>query len=188
MLEVRFHGRGGQGVVLASEILANAAFLEGKNVQSFPFFGVERRGAPLVAFTRISQQPILIRSAVERPHYVLVLDASLLKAVDPAAGLRDEGIMLVNGPTGMPVKGSGGYTVIVFDATSVSLEHGLGSRTSPVVNTSMLGAFAAASGIVKIESLEASIPEFVPRKAEANVRACRAAYERMIGEVTLVES
>jgi 2-oxoacid:acceptor oxidoreductase gamma subunit (pyruvate/2-ketoisovalerate family) len=187
MIEVRFHGRGGQGVVLASEILANAAFLEGREVQSFPFFGVERRGAPLMAFARISYEPIRVKSVVRTPDYVVVLDPSLIRTVDVAAGLREEGLMLINGPREMPVNPGRGYKTMVFDATSVSLRHGLGSRTAPIVNTAMLGAFAAATGIVQIESLERSIPDFVPGRPEANVAACRDAYERMLEEVEVLE-
>lgn len=188
MKEVRFHGRGGQGVVLASKILASAAFLEGKDVQAFPFFGVERRGAPLMAFTRIDEEPIRVKSEVQRPHYVLVLDASLLKAVDVAAGLRDGGFMLVNGPPALKVAGSPAYETVVFDATEVSLEYGLGSRMAPIVNTAILGALSAATDLVRIQSLERSIPEFVPRNPSANVAACRTAHARMSEEVLVAES
>ncbi len=188
VIEVRFHGRGGQGVVLASEILASAAFLDGKDVQSFPFFGVERRGAPLMAFTRISDQPIRIRSEVKTPHYVLVLDPSLVRAVDVSSGIRSDGLLLTNGPPEMHLNASSRFKTLVFDATSVSLEHGLGSRTAPIVNTAMLGAFAAATDLIRIESLEESILELVPRKAEANVAACRTAYVAVAKEVEIPES
>ncbi len=187
MIEVRLHGRGGQGVVVASEILASAAFLEGKDVQSFPFFGVERRGAPLMAFTRISDEAIRIKSVVRTPHYVLVLDPSLLKAVDVASGIRDGGLMLVNGPSELKVNPNPHFKAVVFDATSISLEHGLGTMTAPIVNTALLGAFSAATGLVRIESLERSIPDFVPVKVEENVAACRAAYEAMPKEVEVIE-
>jgi 2-oxoacid:acceptor oxidoreductase gamma subunit (pyruvate/2-ketoisovalerate family) len=187
MIEVRFHGRGGQGVVLASEILANAAFLEGKQVQSFPFFGVERRGAPLMAFARLSYEPIRVKSVIRTPDYVVVLDPSLLRAVDVASGLRTGGLMLVNGPPELKVKSASGCKTLVFDATSVSLEHGLGTKTAPIVNTAILGAFAAATGLVQLESLERSIPDFVPGRSEANVAACRAAYQKMMEEVEVLE-
>ncbi|MFQ5907285.1 MAG: 2-oxoacid:acceptor oxidoreductase family protein [Thermoplasmata archaeon] len=187
MKEVRFHGRGGQGVVLASKILASAAFLEGKDVQAFPFFGVERRGAPLMAFTRIDDEPIRVKSEVRRPHYVLVLDASLLKAVDVITGLREGGLMLVNGPAALKIAASPAYETVVFDATEVSLEYGLGSRMAPIVNTAILGALSAATEIVSIESLENTIPEFVPRNATANVGACQTAHARMMEEVLMAE-
>src|SRR3989304_5456387 len=100
MMEIRFHGRGGQGAVLASEILAHAAFREGFHVQSFPFFGVERRGAPVTAHTRIDDRPIRIRSDVYEPDYVVVLDASLLRVLDVTQGLRRGGTVLVNADRG----------------------------------------------------------------------------------------
>lgn len=187
MIEVRFHGRGGQGVVLASEILANAAFLEGKQVQSFPFFGVERRGAPLVAFSRISDETIRVKSIVRTPDYVVVLDSSLLRTVDVAAGLKEGGLLIVNGPQEMKVNPTPGRRAVVFDATAVSLRHGLGTRTAPIVNTAMLGAFAAATGLLRIESLERSIPGLVPGRPEANVAACREAYEMMLQEAEVYE-
>lgn len=174
-------------MVLASEILASAAFQEGKDVQAFPFFGVERRGAPLMAFTRISDAPIRVRSEVQTPHYVVVLDASLLKAVDVTAGLRAGGLLLVNGPRGLPLRRSGSYGTLGFDATAVSLAHGLGIRMAPIVNTAMLGALAAATDVVTLPSLEAGIREFVPHKADANVAACQAAHRQMRREVLVVE-
>ena len=96
MIEIRFHGRGGQGAVVASNILAEAAFMEGKDVCSFPFFGVERRGAPVTAFTRVDSRPIRVKSGIYAPDHVIVLDPSLLKAVDVLAGLKKGGIVLVN--------------------------------------------------------------------------------------------
>lgn len=186
MIEVRFHGRGGQGVVLASEILASAAYHGGYDVQSFPFFGVERRGAPLMAFTRMSDEPIRVKAIVQRPDFVVVLDPSLLKAVNVTEGLRGNGLLFVNGPPELEVPASSQHRSVVFDATSVSLEHGLGSRMSPIVNTAVLGAFAAATGLVTLEHLEAGIQEFVPRRTRANVAACRTAFRQMAQEVPLV--
>lgn len=174
-------------MVLASEILASAAFLEGKQVQSFPFFGVERRGAPLMAFTRISDEPIRVKSSVTNPGYVLVLDPSLLKAVDVTSDIEEEGLMLVNGPPEMRVNPGPGFRAVVFDATAISLEHGLGSRTAPIVNTTMLGAFSAATSLVGLENLERSILELLPNRWEPNVAACRAAYEKMLEGGHLLE-
>jgi 2-oxoisovalerate/pyruvate ferredoxin oxidoreductase gamma subunit len=96
MLEIRFHGRGGQGAVLASEILAQATFLDGKVPQSFPFFGVERRGAPVTAFLRVNDRPIQLRTSVTQPDIVVVLDPGLLKTTPVADGLRPGGLVLVN--------------------------------------------------------------------------------------------
>ncbi len=141
-----------------------------------------------MAFTRVSDKPIRVKSEVRTPHYVLVLDPSLLKTIDVTAGLRNGGLMLVNGPPEMKMKEQSGFTTLVFDATSVSLNYGLGSRMSPIVNTALLGAFSAAVGLVKVESLEKSIPEFVPRKTKANIDACRDAYQKMREEMVAVES
>ena len=96
MIEIRFHGRGGQGAVIGANILAQAAFKEGKDVQAFPYFGVERRGAPVTAFTKIDHRPVRIKSQIYEPDYVVVLDASLLKAVDVDQGLKPGGIVLIN--------------------------------------------------------------------------------------------
>jgi len=96
LMEIRFHGRGGQGAVVASELLAQAVFLEGKYPQSFPFFGVERRGAPVTAFTRIDDRPITVRTNVTAPDVVVVLDPGLRRSVDVTAGLKRDGLLLVN--------------------------------------------------------------------------------------------
>ena len=96
MIEIRFHGRGGQGTVIASELLAQAAFIEGKTPQSFPFFGVERRGAPVTAFTRIDDKPIQVRTSIMTPDIVVVLDPGLLRTINVTAGLKPNGLLLVN--------------------------------------------------------------------------------------------
>ncbi|MCK5562096.1 MAG: 2-oxoacid:acceptor oxidoreductase family protein, partial [Thermoplasmata archaeon] len=96
MIEIRFHGRGGQGAVVASNILAEAAFREGKDVQAFPYFGVERRGAPVTAFTKIDEKPIRVRSQIYEPDHVIVLDQSLLRSIDVAQGIKPGGLILVN--------------------------------------------------------------------------------------------
>ena len=177
MKEIRFHGRGGQGAVTSSNILANAAFLEGKDVQAFPYFGVERRGAPVTAFVRLDDRPIRIKYFIYNPNYVVVLDESLLKAVDVTAGLQDPGIVVVNStriPEAMEMEQ---YKIATVDATGIALEHGLGSRVAPIVNTVLLGAFVTATGEMKLESVLESIPGQVPIKAEENTRACEKAAE-----------
>jgi 2-oxoacid:acceptor oxidoreductase gamma subunit (pyruvate/2-ketoisovalerate family) len=175
MKEIRFHGRGGQGAVIASNILANAAFLEGKDVQAFPYFGVERRGAPVTAFVRLDDRPIRIKYFIYEPNYVIVLDESLLKAVDVTAGLQDPGIVVVNSTRTPEQMGMTDYKVATVDATGIALEHGLGSRVAPIVNTVLLGAFVKATGEMKLESVLESIPHQVPIKAEENSAACEKA-------------
>ena len=171
MIEIRFHGRGGQGAVIASELLAQAAFLEGKHPQSFPFFGVERRGAPVTAFTRIDDAPIQIRTSITAPDIVVVLDA----------GLKPDGLLLVNtekNPDKLeaPFKGR----LATIDATGIALAHGLGTKAMPIVNTAVLGALARASGIVSRDSVRRAVERFVPAKQQANVMAVDDAYDHVL--------
>ncbi len=181
MIEIRFHGRGGQGAVIASELLAQAAFLEGKHPQSFPFFGVERRGAPVTAFTRIDDAPIQIRTSITTPDIVVVLDAGLLRTINVTAGLKPEGLLLVNtdkapDKLGLPFKGR----VASIDATAIALDNGLGTKAMPIVNTAVLGALARASGVVSLDSVCRAAERFVPAKREANVKAVKDAYYRVV--------
>jgi 2-oxoacid:acceptor oxidoreductase gamma subunit (pyruvate/2-ketoisovalerate family) len=176
MRELRIHGRGGQGAVIASKLLASALFLEGKSVQSFPAFGVERRGAPVTAFLRLSDGPILLRCEITAPDDLVVLDPTLISAVDVAAGLKPGGGILVNaegGPESFPALAAR-FRVATVDASAVARRHGLGSKTQPIVNTAILGAFAAWSGIVSLDAVCRAIEADVPRP-EANVAAAREA-------------
>lgn len=177
MREIRFHGRGGQGAVIASNILANAAFLEGKDVQAFPYFGVERRGAPVTAFVRVDDKPIRIKFFIYNPNFVIVLDESLLKAVDVTAGLQDPGVVVINSKRSPEDMGMENYKIATVDATDIALNNGLGSKVSPIVNTIMLGAFVTATDEMKLDSVLASIPGQVPIKAEQNSKACQLAAE-----------
>jgi 2-oxoacid:acceptor oxidoreductase gamma subunit (pyruvate/2-ketoisovalerate family) len=177
MIELRIHGRGGQGAVIASKLLAAAMFHEGRSVQSFPSFGVERRGAPVTAFLRVSDSPILLRCEVYSPHAVIVLDPSLVDAVDVAAGLAPGGPLLINAP-GPPSAYPGlaaRFRLATVDASAIARRHGLGSRTQPIVNTAILGAFAAFSGMVRPESVYHAIAEELPAHPGPNVQAAREA-------------
>lgn len=188
IFEVRFHGRGGQGVVIASVVLAEAAFLEGRGVQAFPFFGVERRGAPVVAHTRIGSGEIRLACDVEQPDALIITDPSLVGTVAQGSlqALRPGGIALLNSTHRPEVLGltkpSQGTRIVSFDASSLARQHGLGSAASPIVNTVVLGAFAKLTGLVKWPSLRQAIEEKVPVKREANVAAAQAAFES-VGEV-----
>ncbi|MCK5548278.1 MAG: 2-oxoacid:acceptor oxidoreductase family protein [Thermoplasmata archaeon] len=178
MISIRFHGRGGQGAVVASSLLANAAFKEGKEVQSFPYFGVERRGAPVTAFTKVDTKPIRDKSEIYEPDFVIVLDQSLVKAIDVTYGLKDGGLVLVNTlktpeELGLKIKGK----VATVDANSIAVKHGLGSKQAPIVNSAILGAFAKATGLIGIDSLVESIKEDVPALPEENAGAAKDAYE-----------
>jgi 2-oxoisovalerate ferredoxin oxidoreductase gamma subunit len=179
--EIRIHGRGGQGGVTAAEMLARAAFKEGKWVQAIPFFGAERRGAPVKAFVRLADKPIRVRSQVYNPDYVIVLDSALLDIVDVTEGLKDNGIVIINTrkhPKEIGVRESRLATV---DATGIALELQLVVAGLPILNTPMLGAFAKATEEVKLESVLQVIKEQWSGPAgEKNAKAASLAYERLI--------
>jgi 2-oxoisovalerate ferredoxin oxidoreductase gamma subunit len=179
--EIRIHGRGGQGGVTAAEMLARAAFKEGKWVQAIPFFGAERRGAPVKAFVRLADEPILVRSQVYNPDYVIVLDSALLDLVDVTEGLKDNGIIIINtrkNPKEISLKER---RVATVDATGIALELQLLVAGLPVLNTSMLGAFAKATEEVKLESvLQVIKQEWSGPTGEKNAKAASLAYERLV--------
>jgi 2-oxoacid:acceptor oxidoreductase gamma subunit (pyruvate/2-ketoisovalerate family) len=177
MIEIRFHGRGGQGVVIASEVLADAAFHEGKRVQSFPAFGVERRGAPVMAFTRIDDKPIRIRCQIYQPDHVVILDPTLLEVMDVTAGLKTGGSVLLNStddPTSFGLHDR--FRVGTVNANHIAFKYHLGPRNAPIVNTAILGAFAKLAGLVGLEALSAAVRAAVPVRPEENVEAVREAY------------
>jgi len=179
--EIRIHGRGGQGSVTAAELLAHTAFIEGKWVQAFPYFGAERRGAPVKAFARISDKPILVHSQIYNPDYVIVLDHAIYKVVDVTEGLKKGGVIIINTtkkPEGIGLKG---WRIATVDATGIALELNLLVAGLPVVNTSILGAFAKATKEVKLASVLKAIKETWSGAAgEKNFRAAELAYERLI--------
>ena len=176
MRELRIHGRGGQGAVIASKLLAAALFHEGRSVQSFPAFGVERRGAPVTAFLRVSDGPILLRCEVTEPDDLVVLDPTLIRAVDVTAGLKAGGTVLINSDKpALAYEPLARFRVVTVDASAIARRNGLGSKTQPIVNTAILGAFAAATGLVKLESVLDAIREEVPFHTEKNLQAAREA-------------
>lgn len=181
MIEVRFHGRGGQGAVVASKLLASALFKEGKSVQSFPAFGVERRGAPVMAFLRIDDHPIKLRTNVYHPDHIVVLDSTLIEVADVTGGLKPNGWVILNSDHHpKEFKNLGPFLVATVDASKIAVENHLGSRTQPIVNTAILGAFSRVTGLVSIDAVVQSIDEGVPTKREANTRAALEAYEKAI--------
>jgi 2-oxoacid:acceptor oxidoreductase gamma subunit (pyruvate/2-ketoisovalerate family) len=179
MFEIRFHGRGGQGAVTAANILAMAAFKEGYYAQSFPFFGVERRGAPVQAFTRLDEKPIDVRMNVYSPDAIIVLDPSLLDVVNVTEGLKEDGTIVIN-TSKKPSDYDFGYKVATVDATSIALAHKLGSSASPIVNTAILGAYSKAIKNVGIDNIMLAIKERAPAKKEENAMAAKEAYEKTI--------
>ncbi len=174
MIEIRFHGRGGQGAVTAAEILAKSAFKDGKYCQAFPFFGPERKGAPVMAFTRIADDPIRRRYQVYNPDYVIVLDETILEAVDVLSGLKEKGKVLINSKNEIDFnKNIESYNI---DATGIALDI-LGV---PIVNTVMLGAFAGATNVVTADSIINTTKETFPGKiGEKNAKAVQVAYEKI---------
>lgn len=181
MKEIRIHGRGGQGGVTAAEMLAKAAAKEGKWVQAIPFFGAERRGAPVKAFVRFADETILVRSQVYNPDYVMVLDAALLDIVDVTEGMKEQGIVIVN--TRKPPQDISlpGKRVATVDATGIALELSLLVAGLPVVNTPMLGAFAKATDEVRLDNVLAAIKEqWKGAAGEKNAKGATLAYERLI--------
>lgn len=177
MRELRIHGRGGQGAVVASKLLAVALFHEDNQVQSFPAFGVERRGAPVTAFLRVDRSPIRLRCEVTEPDDVVVLDPTLVDATDVTSGLKAGGTVLINSPRAPEEFTAllGRFRVATVDASSIAVRHGLGSRTQPIVNTAILGAFAACTGLVALDSVCEAIREEVPQHPTANEAAAREA-------------
>lgn len=152
MIEIRIHGRGGQGAITAAEVLAVAAFKDGKYAQAFGKFGPERRGAPVESFVRIDDQPIRIRQQVYEPDYVIVLDQALMKVVDVKAGLKKDGQLIINTSKEIP----GAWYV---DASDIAVN----VIGKPFVNTAMLGAFVKGSACaVTMKSVEEAIQERFP--------------------------
>lgn len=177
MRELRIHGRGGQGAVIASKLLAVALFREGNDVQAFPAFGVERRGAPVTAFLRFDDRPIRLRCEITEPDDLVVLDPTLVEAVDVSGGLKPGGTILINSeraPDDYPSL-SARFRIATVDASGIAVRHGLGTRSQPIVNTAIVGAASAVFGWFGMPAVEAAIEEEVPAKLEANVAAAREA-------------
>lgn len=181
MLEVRIHGRGGQGGVTSAEIVALAAISEGKYAQAFPSFGPERRGAPVLSFIRIDDCKIRARYEIREPDVVVVLDPSLIEVAGVTSGIKAGGMLIVN--TGKPVeqlKQRYGITVrtAVVDATTIARQI-LGL---PITNTTMIGALVRATGAVDLESLVEPLKHRFGKLADKNIAVCRRAYEETLME------
>ncbi len=176
LIEIRWHGRGGQGAVTSAELLAKAAISEGKYAHAFPSFGPERRGAPVLAFVRIdSNKPIRIRAEVSEPDVVVVLDPRLIKIVNITSGLKEGGVLIINtrkSPQDVQ-SGLGKWMVATVDATSIA-EEVLGV---PITNTTMIGVLVRATGLVKLKSLFEPVRQRFGRLAERNIEAMKRAYE-----------
>ncbi|MGZ6236948.1 MAG: 2-oxoacid:acceptor oxidoreductase family protein [Syntrophales bacterium] len=187
MYEVIWHGRGGQGVVIAAQILAEAAYIQGfKGVTSAPTFGPERRGAPLTASTRISSEPIRMVSQIEHADISVVLDSSLISAVNILATLKEGGLIIVNShlkpdELNLGVK----IGIATVDAGMIALKHHLIREGKPIVNTTMLGAFARASNLVSLDAMEKGLKgKLSGAVSAANIVALRDAFEQTITKAT----
>jgi pyruvate ferredoxin oxidoreductase gamma subunit len=187
MFQVRIHGRGGQGVVTGAEMLSIAAFFEGRHAQAFPSFGSERTGAPVVAFCRIADQEIRLREPIIEPDCLIVQDATLFKVIDVFAGLRSDGFLLVN--TGKSLaelhvreradRLPANHAVAV-PATDLAMKH----VGRPVPNAALLGAFAALTEFVHIDSVKRAIEQAFPGKVgAANIAAAADAYEFVLSQL-----
>lgn len=176
--ELRIHGRGGQGSVTAAELIAVAAFESGVFSQAFPAFGVERRGAPVQAFVRFSDKKIRLRSQVYYPDYVIVQDRTLIKDVNVFAGLKEGGIAIINSEKETGITIPDGVQLIVLDATKIALN----TLGVPITNTTLMGAFAAASGEIELDALKKAVNgRFSGSLAEKNILAAETAYNLIKG-------
>ncbi|MFC2044747.1 pyruvate ferredoxin oxidoreductase subunit gamma [Chloroflexota bacterium] len=177
MIEIRWHGRGGQGAVTSAELLAKAAISEGQYAQAFPAFGPERRGAPVVAFNRVSdKEPIRVRAEIVEPDVVMVLDSGLSSVVNVTSGLKEKGILIINTKKQFQDVESEfdmRLQLATIDATKIAREV-LGGN---IVNTTMLGVLVRMTGLVKLESLFEAVKERFERLAERNIDAMRRAFE-----------
>ena len=187
MFQVRIHGRGGQGVVTAAELLSVAAFREGRHAQAFPSFGSERTGAPVVAFCRMDDRPIRLREPIMAPDALIIQDPTLLHQVDVFSGLAPDGYVLINTTRSLDELGLSEFLgrfrrerIRTVAATELALKH-IGR---PVPNAALLAGFAAVTGRISLDSVSAAIRDRFPVKiADANVAAAREAYDSVMREM-----
>ncbi len=179
LIEIRWHGRGGQGAVTSAELLALAAINEGKYAQAFPSFGAERRGAPVLAFVRISNKQLRIRAEITEPDVVVVLDPGLLRILDVTSGLKESGIVVINTKKQaeqVRKEFNINWSLATIDATKIAREL-LGV---PITNTTMVGALIKATGVVRLESVVEPLKKRFGRLADRNIRAMERAYEETL--------
>jgi pyruvate ferredoxin oxidoreductase gamma subunit len=177
--EIRLHGRGGQGVVTAAELLAVAAFEDGKYAQAFPSFGSERMGAPVQSFVRIADHKVRARNQIDRPDYLIVQDSTLIGAIDVLSGLKDDGMVLVDSAKkpeelGLKTKAK----VLTIPATEIALR----TLGKAIQNTTLMGAFAGATGLISVDAIKRSVKKRFPGElGEKNAKAVQTAYDMMRG-------
>ncbi len=183
MKEIRLHGRGGQGVVTAAEIIGQAAFADGMFALAFPSFGSERMGAPVQSFVKISDKPIRARNQIHEPDYLIVQDSTLISMIDVTSGLKSGGLVIVDSerkPEELGLKIDG--RVLTIPATKIAME----IIGRPVQNTTLLGYFAAVTGLISFDGVKKAIEERFPGLiGQKNVQAAQKAFE-LAGEVVNV--
>ncbi|MBS3061879.1 MAG: 2-oxoacid:acceptor oxidoreductase family protein [Candidatus Diapherotrites archaeon] len=173
MIEIRFHGRAGQGIVTAADLLAQAAAMEGKFTQSMPVFGSEKRGPPVASFCRIDDKPIHLREEIRHPDIVVVAEPSVMEEVKVEGGLKNNGLIIVNSVRTANQLGLHAKKIIVFNGTSLAVKH-LGK---PITNTVMLGTLIKITGLVKLASIHKAVQQkFPPALAEQNIKIIDEAY------------
>lgn len=178
MIEVRWHGRGGQGAVTSVELLAQAAIAAGKYAQGFPSFGPERRGAPVAAFSRIDEKKIRVRSGIYKPDVVIVLDASLIGLVDVTDGLKPGGKLIINtakSPDEMRKELKFSGTLATVDGTGIARKE----MGVPIANTTMIGALLKVSGVLELDAMKEAVEHRFGRIAQKNLNAMKRAYEEI---------
>jgi 2-oxoisovalerate/pyruvate ferredoxin oxidoreductase gamma subunit len=174
MIEIKFVGRGGQGAVIASQILAKVYFLMGKYPQCFSVFGGERRGAPVASFLRVDDKKILLKCEIRKPDEMVYMAPDLVDEKEVESILKPHGLILINNAlTTNEFKSLRKFRLALVDALSISEGMGMGAT----INTAILGAYAKASGAISMDFLEQAIRDTVPAKVEANIAAARRAYE-----------
>jgi len=175
MIEVKLQGRGGQGVVVASEILARTCFEEGRFPQGYSLFGGEKRGAPVAAFVRISDEKIYLKCDIERPNHLIVLDDSLFDEKEMAETLVPGGTLLLNTAGDRHPDVNHNYKVGIINALEISKKNGLGA----IVNTAVLGAYVRLSEVVSLDAVLKVIADTVPVAVDENLAAAKEAYEKV---------
>lgn len=190
MLEFRLHARGGQGAVMLGRMLASAFFSEGNYVQTFPTFGAERRGSPVMAFLRVDENPIRERCAMLSPDHIIVLSDNLFDEphLNVTEGLKPGGFVLIN--TAKPVEDFAAlddFRVVPFDCSPIALQHKLGTPPTLIVNTVLLGAFARITGLINMSGAEVGLKRWLPASVfERNYAAALAAYEAAVPHIRSV--
>lgn len=177
--EIRLHGRGGQGVVTAAELLAVAAFEDGKYAQAFPSFGSERMGAPVQSFVRIADHKVRARNQIDKPDYLIIQDSTLIGAIDVLSGLKEDGMVIVDSEKkpeelGLKTKAK----VLTIPATEIALK----TLGKAIQNTTLMGAFAGATGLISIDAMKRSVRKRFPGElGERNAEVVQTAYDMMRG-------